>query len=335
VLTATVLTLFVAVDQAFIMALYFAIAAYFTTPSLERKGARRFVADRLLRLGLPLAFQVLVISPLLSYVLRVTLCGFGASLGDHLIQYWVRDHTIEVGSLWFVEALLIFSLCYALWWRRSGGSQGSVRSAGEAPSDRILVFFALGIGLVTFAVRIAYPVGRILWPLAFNLAHFPQYIAWFITGVVAYHQGWLDSLTDARARAWGRLAALLIVIAPLLFAVGGALEGNTAPFLGGVHWQALVYALPEQLLCLGMIISLLVGFRNRYPRQGWLATEMSSSAYAVYVIYAPVLVLISLALRDLTLFPLLKFALVSLLTAPACFSIAACVRRLPVARRIL
>jgi glucan biosynthesis protein C len=335
VLTATVLTLFVAVDQAFIMALYFAIAAYFTTPSLERKGAGRFVADRLLRLGVPLAFQVLVISPLLSYVLRVTLWGFEGSLADHLVQYWVRDRTIEVGSLWFVEALLMFSLCYVLWWRWSGRSHGRVESVGKVPSDRKLAIFALGIGLVTFVVRMVYPVGRILWPFAFNLAHFPQYIAWFIAGTVAYRRGWLDGLTDARGRTWGRIAILLIAIAPLLFAVGGALEGGTGPFHGGLHWQALVYAVLEQLLCVAMIIALLVAFRNRYYRQGWLAKEMSSSAYGVYVIHAPVLVLISLALRSLTVFALLKFALVSLLTVPLCFSIAASVRRLPGARRIL
>ena len=66
ILTAALLTLFAAVNQAFFMAFYFAIAAYFTEAALQRRGARRFVADRLLRLGVPLAFQILVIGPLLS-----------------------------------------------------------------------------------------------------------------------------------------------------------------------------------------------------------------------------------------------------------------------------
>ena len=333
--TTTLLTLFVAVDQAFIMALYFAIAAYFTAASVERKGARRFAADRLLRLGVPLAFQSLVIGPLLAYVLAVTLWGYQGTLRDHVVHRLLQDRIIEVGPLWFVEALLMLSLCYVLWRRWSGRSPDDVRGASQVPSDRAMALFAVGIGLVNFVVRMVYPVGRILWPCGFQLGHFPQYIAWFVVGLVAFRRGWLDGLTDARGRTWGRIAVLLILFAPILFAVGGALERGTGPFHGGLHWQALVYAVLEQLLCMGMIIALLVGFRKRYPAQGGLAKELSSSAYTVYVIHTPVLVLITLAMRDLSLLPPLKFGLGFLLSALSCFSIAAGLRRLPGARRIL
>ncbi len=333
--TTTLLTLFVAVDQAFIMALYFGIAAHFTAASVERKGARRFVADRLLRLGVPLAFQSLVIGPLLAYVLAATVWGYEGTLRDHVVHRLLQDRIIEVGPLWFVEALLLFSLCYLLWWRWSGRSPDDVRGAGPVPSDRALALFAVGIGLVNFAVRLVYPVGRILWPFGFQLGHFPQYIAWFIGGVVAYRRGWPEGLTDARGRTWSRVAILLILFAPILFAVGGALERGTRPFHGGLLWQALVYAVLEQLLCMGMIIALLVAFRKRYPGQGGLAKEMSSSAYTVYIIHTPVLVLITLAIRDVTLLPALKFALASLSTVLSCFLIAAGIRRLPGARRIL
>ncbi|UCC77119.1 MAG: acyltransferase [Anaerolineales bacterium] len=333
--TTTLLTLFVAVDQAFIMALYFGIAAYFTAASVERKGARRFVADRLLRLGVPLAFQSLVIGPLLAYVLAATVWGYEGTLRDHVVHRLLQDRIIEVGPLWFVEALLLFSLCYLLWWRWSGRSPDDVRGAGPVPSDRALALFAVGIGLVNFAVRLVYPVGRILWPFGFQLAHFPQYIAWFVVGLVAYRRGWLDGLADARGRTWSRVAILLILFAPILFAVGGALERGTGAFYGGLRWQALVYAVLEQLLCMGMIIALLVAFRKRYTGQGGLAKEMSSSAYTVYIIHTPVLVLITLAMRDVTVLPAVKFALASLLTVTCCFLIAGGVRRLPGARRIL
>jgi hypothetical protein len=316
------------------MAFYFAIAAYFTEASLQRRGARRFVVDRLLRLGVPLAFQILVIGPLLSYVLSVIVWGLEGSLGEHLVIYVFRDGGIEMASLWFVAALLIFSLAYALWWRWSGRSQEDVEST-KVPSDRSMAIFALGIGLLTFVVRLVYPVARIFRPFGFQLAHFPQYIAWFIAGVVAYRRGWLAGLRDARGRSWGRLAILCIVVAPLLYAAGGALGGSSVPFMGGMHWQALAYALLEQFLCLGMIIALLVAFRRRYNRQGGLAKEMSASAYTVYIIHTPVLVLITVAMRDLAMYPLLKFALAPLLALPSCFLLAAGVRRLPGARSIL
>jgi fucose 4-O-acetylase-like acetyltransferase len=333
-LTAALLTLFVAVDQAFFMAFYFAIAAYFAEGSLQRKGARQFVASRLLRLGVPLAVQILVIGPLLSYVLSVVAWGFEGSLGDHLAIYVLRDRVVEPGSLWFVAALLLFSLAYAGWWRRSGRAEDDA-SDRPLPSDLAMAMFALGIGLLTFVLRLAYPVGRVLRPFGFQLAHFTQYIAWFIVGLLARQRGWLDSLGNDRGRAWGRVAILLILAAPLVFVAGGALGGSTAPFMGGMHWQSLVYAVLEQFLCLGMILGLLVAFRDRYHRQGALARELSSSAYAVYIIHTPVLVCITLAMRNWAVFPLVKFALASWLTVLACFPVAAAVRRLPGARSIL
>lgn len=45
------------------------------------------------------------------------------------------------------------------------------------------------------------------------------------------------------------------------------------PFLGGLHWQALAYALLEQFMCMGMVISLLVLFR-RHNHQGRLVREL-------------------------------------------------------------
>jgi len=57
-ITAMVLTLFVAVNEAFFMGFYFLIAAYFVPPSLERKGSRQFLRERFLRLGMVISLLV-------------------------------------------------------------------------------------------------------------------------------------------------------------------------------------------------------------------------------------------------------------------------------------
>jgi glucan biosynthesis protein C len=116
---------------------------------------------------------------------------------------------------------------------------------------------------------------------------------------------------------------------------GGALEGSTASFRGGIHWQALTYALWEQFVCVGMVISLLVWFRKRHDHQGRLARAMSASAYVVYVCHAPILVFVSLGLRSIELYPLLKFALASLISLPICFVVGGLVKRFPMAGGIL
>jgi glucan biosynthesis protein C len=336
-ITATVLTLFVAVNQAFTMGFYFLIAAYFVPRSLERKGSKQFLKERFLRLGGPLAFQFLVIAPLLSYGQGITLWGFDGSLWTYVGQYWRDYQLLDIGPLWFVEALLIFSVAYALWWALARPPAHKVRREGAAPGNLAIAVFALAVGLITFLVRIWLPVGWVFLPLNFQFPHFPQYISLFIFGTIAYRRGWLAAISDdaARGRLWGRVAAFLIALAPVLFVAGGALEGSTAQFRGGIHWQALAYALWEQFVCVAMVLSLLVRFRSRHDHQGGLARALSASAYAVYVCHAPILVFVSLGLRNMALYPLLKFALASLISLPLCFLVGGLVRRLPLAKRVL
>jgi len=86
---------------------------------------------------------------------------------------------------------------------------------------------------------------------------------------------------------------------------------------------------------MGMIITLLVWFRRRFNQQGSLAKTMSASGYTVYIIHAPVIVLVTLALRDISLHPLIKYPLVALIVVPLCFLLATFIRKVPLAREIL
>jgi hypothetical protein len=116
--------------------------------------------------------------------------------------------------------------------------------------------------------------------------------------------------------------------------LGGAQESDL-PFKGCWHWQSLYYALWEAYLCVGLCIGVLYLFRRYADRQGRLATSLSRSAYAAYLIQAPLITGVALLFRDLHYHPLLKLALASLVAVPLCFGVGALLRRLPYARRVL
>jgi glucan biosynthesis protein C len=277
-ITAMVLTLFVAVNEAFFMGFLFLIAAYLVPPALERKGSRQFLTERFLCLGVPLAFQLLVVAPLLSYGLGITIWGYEGSLWAYIGAYWKGYELLDTGPLWFVEALLMFSVVYTLWWWLVKPPTRTAAKEAPTPGNVSIAVFALAVGLITFVVRIWLPVGWFFTPLGLQFPHFPQYIGLFVVGLIAYRRGWLSAISEdtARGRLWGRVVACLIALAPVLFVAGGALQGSTESFRGGPHWQALVYALWEQFLCVWMVISLLFTFRRRYDRQGGLARDMST-----------------------------------------------------------
>ena len=54
-------------------------------------------------------------------------------------------------------------------------------------------------------------------------------------------------------------------------------------YVGGFHWQALMEAVWEAYLVVGVSIGLLVLFRQHWNRQGRLAKGLAASAYTVYL----------------------------------------------------
>src|SRR5579862_8311242 len=58
------LILFCTANQAWFTGLFFLIAGYYTPPAQRRHGTASFIRERLLRLGIPLLFYLLILHPL-------------------------------------------------------------------------------------------------------------------------------------------------------------------------------------------------------------------------------------------------------------------------------
>lgn len=334
-ITSIVLTVHNAINQSFFMGFLFLISGYFTAASYDRKGPRRFLKDRLLRLGIPMLCYDFVIGPLMVYpLIRIGAKESPGSYFDFLARYYSRFH-VGTGPLWFVEALLFFAVFYVLWRGFTKKGSPAVQSDGKVPRNVAIAVFALALGAISFLVRIWLPIGWAFGPLNLQFPFFPQYIGLFIMGIAAYRHNWFMGIPNAIGKFWSSIAIIFIVILlPALFVLGGA-SGDISPFMGGVHWQCFAYSFWEQFVGVAMIISLLVLFRNRFNRQGRVAKIMSASSYTAYIVHAPVLVLLTLAIRNITLYPLLKFALAGPIAILLCFALGNFIRQLPLARQIL
>jgi peptidoglycan/LPS O-acetylase OafA/YrhL len=330
-----VATLFSGVSQAFYLGFFFMISGYFTPGSYDRKGPWPFLRDRLLRLGIPLLFYIVIIDPLIVYAVAFSVRGIQVSFWDFLGQYYGNYRGLGTGPLWFVETLLIFAIIYALWRLLARPAVTDAQRDGKPPSNLAIAVFALLLGVVTFIVRIWLPVGWKFVPLNLQFPYFPQYIALFVVGITAYRQNWFLGIPTATGKVWLGIAIICILLLPVVFVLGGVLEGNTGPFLGGVHWQSFALSLWEQFVCMGMVVGLLVLFRERLNHEGRLAKDMAASAYTVFLIHAPVIVFLALALRGINLHPLLKFVLVAPVAVAICFILASFIRKLPLLRDIL
>jgi surface polysaccharide O-acyltransferase-like enzyme len=324
------MTLFVATNQSFFMGFFFFLSALFTPSSYEKKGPRQFIIDRLKRLGIPLVFYSLILSPILSYLVY----RFGK---DNKITLWQYldgfHHWVDFGVLWFVAALLLFMLIYVLVMPLIKTRSGKWINA---PGNRTILLFAISLGLISYIVRIFFPVGWVLQPLGFQLAHFSQYIAMFIIGIMAARNNWLDNFDAKKARTWFWVAIVMIfAVFPLMYVIKTITGSAFETFEGSGTYQSFLSATWEQLTGIAIMVTLLGFARKRWNRQSLLLKNMSRSAYGVYIIHPLILISLSLLFKGLAVDPAFKVLMVGPLAVVFSFLTGALLVKVPGVKKVI
>jgi peptidoglycan/LPS O-acetylase OafA/YrhL len=330
---ATVVTV---ANQFYFMGLFFLIAGYFTPGAFDRKGLRRFLWDRCVRLGIPLVLALFFACPFLELMKS-------RSLGHTTSGYWnellwrLREGELSPGPLWFVETLLGFSVLYAIGraaverWRPDVASSPT-RAKAEV-GQRELVLLALGIAAVSFAIRVFLPIGQEVAHL--QLGFFGQYAILFAVGVWGARRDLFTHLPSGLLKTWTPGAVVAFVALLLFAAISGGLSPEGARRLtGGLQWRAAIAVTLESIYCVGAIVTLLVLCRDRV-RAPALTGTFAPDAYAVYVLHAPVLVSITMAMRPWTAPPPAKALIAATAAIVACFAVSHALRRVAVVRRVL
>ncbi|RKS08741.1 acyltransferase-like protein [Nocardiopsis sp. Huas11] len=333
------LDLFVILNQTFFMGLFFLLSGYFVPGGRDRRGRRGFVRERLVRLGVPFLLFALLLRPVLTahtYPLWVE----GAAAEGAELPYWLYYLlSFDPGPLWFVEVLLVLTLAYVMVRdvrerrarRRGAPVEPSARPADSAPLRWFVpvVAFTVGLALVSFLWRWVNPAPY--WPFVGlpSPDYLPQYVALFTVGVLAFRGNWFTRL-PSRAGWYGLATAVPGLAASLaafvLFGEDSGVPG-TAP--------ALVQMVAESFFAVGAMLVLMVFFRRFLDRRTRCTGFLADNAFAVYVLHPLVLVGLGLALSGWDAVAAVKFLGAAALAVPACWALAAAVRAVPGAERVL
>ena len=171
-----VLLLFNGINQSFVLSLFFLLSGYFTIQSYNKKGSFKFLKDRFIRLGIPLLVYTILIAPTINFFILNFTQGKPASF-IRLMTYWFKNPSWDIGPLWFLEALLIFSIIYVFFrfvFKKPAEST-KTKMQNRFPSNLVLVLSILILTLLTFLMRIFFPVSKITH--VFQLGHFDLHIA--------------------------------------------------------------------------------------------------------------------------------------------------------------
>ena len=340
--TSVLFTMFVITTQAYLMGLFFLLAGYFTPRSYDRKGPAKFVYHRAVRLGFPLLLFGFVLAPLsVAMVSAATGHGFWPAIQE----IWQQRNFIN-GPLWFTEGLLAISIGYAIWRMLGIGKLHAANQREESgkawkplhvvswkqlPGHGVWLLFVLAVIASTFLVRLAFPADVRFYGVW--LGNFPAYIALFCVGVAARRHQWMSQLNMGHIRPW---IVVSILAWPTLAITKSFLRTTETirHLLGGLHWEALVYAAWDPLVAVGVISFLLVILRRYFNRPSNFMAWLDRRAYAVFVFHTPVLIAVCLLLRNWHAPGILKFAVAGPLACAAVWLLVDPLVRLPILRKI-
>jgi glucans biosynthesis protein C len=336
---------FLWVNAAFFMGMFFFLGGYFTPGAFDRKGAATFLSDRALRLGVPLALGTILIVPLpgwshialdptlppVSYWTYLTRDFFG---GGPKPDYWPpteRWPAFNFGHLWFLEHLLVYAVLYAAFRAIMPPDDGKLWR--KPPSHLAIATYAILLAAATFIVRIWYPQGRWIGFLHFiqmEPAHLPQYLSLFVIGVYAGPRRWLETMPTRRALVWLAIGVGLALLAYVLAA-------TTAPTRVAADdtSRQLRICTAEAFICTGMCVGLPVLSRELGLGAGRVWQALARNVFAIYVFHFPIVLLLQWALIDAPMPKLMRLFVTVIGAIVGSFAFTEfIVLRLPFARRI-
>ena len=333
---ADILGAFFATNAAFFMGLFFLISGYFVPGAYTRKGAKIFLRQRFLQLGIPILFFALLVFPPIFYFSQSS----DLSFRQFFFGFYLGRGQIQVGHLWFLVHLLFYAVCYVLW--RRIAKRNAVSELDQPiitpPQHSVILTYLAALAIVTYLIRIQYPIDTwkgLLWIVPAEIAHLPQYVSLFMIGIIAYHHDWFRKMPTQRGLIW-----LGIGLRAAILRYGYTLaRGHWFPIRliadGGWDWRSLFWSTWEATICVGLCVGLLVFFRERVSGNGKWGQILSANSYVVYLIHVLVIIPVQFLVAPVSISPLLKFFFVILVSIPLCFLIGYYVRKLPLVRLVL
>ncbi|MGD8981271.1 MAG: acyltransferase [Desulfobacterales bacterium] len=328
--------LIVMYNETFFMPLLFFVSGMFVWQSLARKGARKYLGDRLTRLGLPFVIGVVFLIPLAYYPAQLQvglITGVDSSYGAFWLEM-VRSCFGTAGPLWFLWLLLAFDCLATLMYRVAPLPGCLIRRGSTIILDSPVAFFGvlLGISIAAY-LPIAIIIGPLGWigigPFHAQVSRILLYLVYFLAGTAIGAYGIDRSMFRSDGalakRWWGWLAVgLMSYIVFIIMVVVVTAKDRTI-----VSEIAFV-------LCCGATVFGMTGLFLRFvKRRVGIFDSLSENSYGIYVVHYVFVTWLQYLLLRSALAPSVKGMVVFVGTLILSWGTVAVIRRIPAVAKVI
>lgn len=329
------LGLFFMFNAAFFMGFFFLISGYFVRASYDRKGATRFLQERLVRLGLPLIFVTVFIFGSISFLDSTSQLSYFNFL---LFQY-LGQWQIEMGPLWFLAQLLALCILYTLYRALTASNTAASYRVLAVPNNQMIVIYTILLGFCGMGLRGFYQQDywvSILGIIPIEIVHLPQYLSLFLIGIVAGQGRWFEKLSGNLGLKWFVTALVAFTLAVAVRPFVTSLPADVMPFslTSNAVWNIL-WGFLEAFVCVGLIIGLLIFSRKHFSRASSWLEQLDKNVFGIYIIHVFILVGIQQVLVDFALPALVKFSIAGISGLLLSYLNVVLLRQIPWLRRVI
>lgn len=328
--------LVVALNETFLMPLLFFVSGMFVWQSLARKGAWKYLAGRLKRLGLPFVIGVLLLMPLAYYPAQLQV-GLITEKETSYGVFWfgmVRSGFGTAGPLWFLWLLLAFDCLATFFYRVAPFIGGFVRGQLNIILGRPAAYFGvlLVISIIVYP-PIAILFGPLTWigigPFNAQAGRILLYLVYFLTGTAigaigidrsVYKTG---GMLVKRWWGWGAVGLVSFTVFIIMIVVVTPMERT---FVSEIAFVVCCWAMVS-----GMI-GLFLRFAERRVR---LCDSLGENSYGIYIVHYVFVTWLQYLLLENGLSPLVKGMVVFSGTLILSWMSVAAIRRIPAVAKVI
>jgi len=273
----------------------FFIAGYFVIGSYKKKGGSQFAKDRLIKLGIPYLFGLVILAPLAQYIANRS---WGSNAG--LIEFWFTDffhpENIDLHHLWFIGILLLFSLAsIPIISRLQYWNVQTVGSDHHVPSRVYILFLVL-----TFVLY--YGMGFFYEPqvfISFYILYFspvmlPVYAAYFALGIYASMKMWFTDEHTVRIFPW------VIAYAANFLLYGGTMVIKDINPIEGTGNDPLLSFATNGMTFAGVML-LIALFKKFFNNRSDGMLRLSANSYNTYIVHYLIVYVVVYLMRDINI----------------------------------
>lgn len=285
-----------------IMHLFFFLAGASACLALNYRSRRRFISERVTRLGVPLLFGLLVIQPFQKYLSLLSTGQFSGSLGAFYCYFYnyctqgpapvLLAYGCLVGHLWFLGFLLVYStacLPVLSWLKNPQGARWLARLAVFCQRPAALLVFILPVALIQVMLKARFPEHQ-------NWSDFFVWLVYFLTGYIfIMDKRFMDMMVRVR---WIALGTGLACFTTIILLLTSGERAKTWELMPEFSWGYALYQVLRSLNSWAWVVFVMgIGIACLNKDSPFLK-QASDAVLPVYILHHPVVVGMAFLLLD-------------------------------------